>query len=48
MVPCILAMNIDDEVLRNAFCVSVSRTSPGMMKRMYETPSISRTRPPSA
>ena len=48
IVPCSLAMNIDDDVLRNAFWVTVSSTRPGMMKRMYDTPSTSRTRPPSA
>ena len=34
IVPCILAMNIDDDVLRNAFWISASSISPGTMKRM--------------
>ena len=33
MVPCILAMNIDDAVLRKAFWMSESITRPGTMKR---------------
>ena len=33
IVPCILAMNIDDAVFKNAFWISDSITRPGTMKR---------------
>src|SRR5438132_7877332 len=47
MVPCSFMMNKEDEVLRNALLMIPSMTRPGTRKRMYGTPSTSRSLPPS-